>query len=70
MAESENKRELSAVGACLIIAIVVAALLTRHTDTEWIAGVRRWALFAWCLLGVGNLVGMWWAYIELGWGGY
>ncbi len=51
-------------------AFAIAALLTRRLGDDWIRVVRRWALFAWLLLGFGNLLGAWWAYVELGWGGY
>ncbi|MFQ5692811.1 MAG: heme lyase CcmF/NrfE family subunit, partial [Nitrospinota bacterium] len=36
----------------------------------WIRSTRRWSLIAWGFLGIGNLLGAWWAYRELGWGGY
>jgi cytochrome c-type biogenesis protein CcmF len=39
-------------------------------DNEWLPLVRRWTLFAWAILGFGNLLGAWWAYHVLGWGGY
>ena len=61
---------LGFAGFAVVFAIVIASLLVRSMGTEWIASIRRWALFAWGFLGLGNLVGMWWAYIELGWGGY
>src|SRR5258705_74458 len=48
----------------------VASLLTRRVDAEWLAAVRRWALLAWFFNTVGIVLGMWWAYVELGWGGY
>jgi len=51
-------------------ALALGALFSRRSDNSWLAPARRWALFAWLLLGIGNLVGMWWAYVELGWGGY
>ena len=51
-------------------AFAIAALLTRRLGDEWIMAVRRWALLAWLFLGVGNILGAWWAYVELGWGGY
>jgi len=51
-------------------AFVVAALITRQLDSEWLAAVRRWALLSWLFLTVGIVLGMWWAYVELGWGGY
>jgi cytochrome c-type biogenesis protein CcmF len=51
-------------------AFAVAALLTGRLGDDWIAVSRRWMLLVWLLLGVGNMVGAWWAYVELGWGGY
>ena len=57
-------------GFAIVFAFVIGALIARSPSAEWIRGIRRWTLFAWCMLGLGNLVGAWWAYIELGWGGY
>ncbi len=51
-------------------AYAFAALVTGQLDAVWLRGVRRWILAAWASLGVGILVGAWWAYLELGWGGY
>jgi cytochrome c-type biogenesis protein CcmF len=48
----------------------MAALLTRKLDTGWIHAMRRWMLVSWLFLGIGITLGMWWAYVELGWGGY
>src|ERR671928_189699 len=39
-------------------------------DSEWLASVRRWSLVSWFFNTVGIVLGMWWAYVELGWGGY
>ncbi len=50
-------------------AFAVAALVTGRLDNEWIAAVRKWMLAAWVLLTIGNVLGMIWAYEELGWGG-
>ncbi|UCC60929.1 MAG: cytochrome c biogenesis protein CcsA, partial [Dehalococcoidia bacterium] len=36
---------------------------------RWLTAVRRWTLISWLLLGVGNIIGAWWAYTELDWGG-
>jgi cytochrome c-type biogenesis protein CcmF len=58
------------VGLTIPFAFAVAALLTRRLGDEWLAAVRRWTIFAWLLLGIGNIIGAWWAYVELGWGGY
>ncbi len=51
-------------------AFVVAALATGRLGEEWIRATRRYALVAWCILGIGNLLGAWWSYHVLGWGGY
>ncbi len=51
-------------------AFAVAALLKRQLNNAWVVATRRWILAAWLLLGAGNLIGAWWAYVELGWGGY
>ena len=51
-------------------AFAVAALLSRRLDTGWIFAIRRWSLVSWLFLAVGITLGMWWAYVELGWGGY
>ena len=51
-------------------AYAIAALWTGRLDSVWLRGTRRWTLAAWASLGVGILVGAWWAYLELGWGGY
>ena len=61
---------LGYVGTSIPFAFAVAALLTRRLDAEWLAAVRRWSLLAWFFNTVGILLGMWWAYVELGWGGY
>ena len=47
-----------------------AALVTGRLDAGWLRGTRRWTLAAWAALGIGILMGAWWAYLELGWGGY
>ncbi len=51
-------------------AFAIAALAEGDTSAEWISATRRYALFAWGVLGIGNLLGGWWAYHVLGWGGY
>jgi cytochrome c-type biogenesis protein CcmF len=56
--------------ACTVpFAFAVAALITGRLDNEWILAVRKWMLFAWLFLTIGNVLGMVWAYEELGWGG-
>jgi len=61
---------LGFAGFAVVFALTMAALITRHVGAEWAGAVRHWTLFSWCALGVGNLLGMWWSYNELGWGGY
>jgi cytochrome c-type biogenesis protein CcmF len=57
--------------ACAIpFAFAVAALASRKIDTEWLIVVRRWSLISWFFLTIGIILGMWWAYVELGWSGY
>jgi len=51
-------------------AFAIAALVTGKLGKEWIRGIRRWNLFSWLFLGLGIILGAWWAYLELGWGGY
>ncbi len=51
-------------------AFAVAALITRQSGDLWIRTTRRWALAAWLFLSLGLLLGGWWAYDVLGWGGY
>jgi cytochrome c-type biogenesis protein CcmF len=58
------------VGCSVPFAFCVAALVTGRLDNEWIVAVRKWMLFAFLFLSIGNCLGMFWAYEELGWGGY
>ncbi len=51
-------------------AFAIAALVTRQTGDLWIRATRRWTLVAWLFLSMGLLLGAWWAYGVLGWGGY
>ena len=51
-------------------AFAIGALITRRVDASWIRSTRRFALIAWTLLGAGILLGTFWSYNELGWGGY
>lgn len=51
-------------------AFAIAALITGRLDAEWLKATRRYSLVAWAILGTGNLLGAWWAYRVLGWGGY
>ena len=61
---------LGYVGLTVPFAFAMAALLSGRTDERWLIATRRWTLFAWTALGVGQLLGAHWAYVEVGWGGY
>jgi cytochrome c-type biogenesis protein CcmF len=61
---------LGYVGLTIPFAFGMGALLSRRTDERWIVATRRWTLAAWTFLGVGQLLGAHWAYVEIGWGGY
>ena len=61
---------LGYVGFVVPFAFAIAALLTKQLDAQWIRTTRRWTLFSWLFLTLGNLFGAKWAYVELGWGGY
>ncbi len=58
------------VSTTVPFAFACAALMTRRLDDTWIRSTRRWALFSWFFLTLGNLFGARWAYEVLGWGGY
>ncbi len=61
---------LGYVGFVVPFAFAIAALLASKLDAQWIRTIRRWTLFSWLFLTLGNLFGAKWAYVELGWGGY
>ena len=61
---------LGYVGLTIPFAFAMGALLARRTDEMWIVATRRWTLVAWTALGIGQLLGAHWAYVEVGWGGY
>jgi cytochrome c-type biogenesis protein CcmF len=61
---------LGYVGLTIPFAFAMGALLARRSDELWIVATRRWTLLAWTFLGIGQLVGAHWAYVEIGWGGY
>jgi cytochrome c-type biogenesis protein CcmF len=61
---------LGYISITIPFAFAIAALLSKKLDTEWLVAVRKWTLVSWLFLGIGLLIGMWWAYVELGWGGY
>ncbi|NDI33827.1 heme lyase CcmF/NrfE family subunit [Chengkuizengella sediminis] len=61
---------LGYVGLAVPFAFAIAALILKNVDSFWIRMTRRWTLLAWLFLTLGNLLGGYWAYLELGWGGY
>jgi cytochrome c-type biogenesis protein CcmF len=61
---------LGYVATAIPFAFAIAALCARRLDAEWLSVVRRWALLSWFFLTIGIVLGMWWAYVELGWSGY
>ncbi|MBL8680823.1 MAG: cytochrome c biogenesis protein CcsA [Myxococcales bacterium] len=58
------------VGCAVPFAFAIGALVSGRLDEAWLYAVRKWALFAWLFLSIGNVLGMLWAYEELGWGGF
>ncbi|MEK9856198.1 MAG: cytochrome c biogenesis protein CcsA, partial [Rhodobiaceae bacterium] len=58
------------VGLSLAFAFAVAGLIEGRIDRAWARHVRPWISAAWCALTAGIALGSWWAYYELGWGGW
>ncbi|MGZ3274744.1 MAG: heme lyase CcmF/NrfE family subunit [Caulobacteraceae bacterium] len=58
------------VGMSVVYSFAVAALIEGRVDTAWARWVRPWTLAAWSFLTVGIMLGSFWAYYELGWGGW
>ncbi|MDP2322700.1 MAG: heme lyase CcmF/NrfE family subunit [Gammaproteobacteria bacterium] len=58
------------VGFSVAFAFAVAALLSGRVDQEWARWARPWTTAAWVFLTIGISLGSWWAYYELGWGGW
>ena len=58
------------VGFSVAFAFAIAALLGGHLDAAWARWSRPWTLVAWLFLTLGIMLGSWWAYYELGWGGW
>ncbi len=61
---------LGYVGFTVPFAFAIAALVTGRVGEGWLVETRRWTLFAWGFLTVGIVLGAWWSYEVLGWGGY
>ena len=61
---------LGYVGLSMAFSFAVAALIEGRIDAAWARWVRPWTLAAWIFLTIGIALGSWWAYYELGWGGF
>jgi cytochrome c-type biogenesis protein CcmF len=61
---------LGYAGYTIPFAMMIGALVVGRRDAGWLAASRRWNVASWLFLSVGILLGAWWAYVELGWGGY
>ncbi len=61
---------LGYVGLSTAFSFAVAALIGGRVDAAWARWVRPWTLAAWIFLTIGIALGSWWAYYELGWGGF
>jgi cytochrome c-type biogenesis protein CcmF len=58
------------VGMAVPFAFVLSSLIRGQLDSTWLRWSRPWTLVAWAFLTVGIILGSWWAYYELGWGGW
>ncbi len=58
------------VGFSVAFAFAIAALLSGRLDAAWARWTRPWTTVAWCFLTLGIILGSWWSYRELGWGGW
>jgi cytochrome c-type biogenesis protein CcmF len=61
---------LGLVGFTVPFCLAVAGLVTGRVGSSWLPEARRWAIFAWACLTAGVVLGAWWSYQVLGWGGY
>jgi cytochrome c-type biogenesis protein CcmF len=61
---------LGYISITIPFAFAVAALLSKRLEVDWLVAIRKWTLLSWLFLSIGICLGMWWAYVELGWGGY
>ena len=61
---------LGYVGFSLVFSLAIASLLRENTDQDWIIETRRWSMISWSFLTAGIALGSYWAYYELGWGGW
>ncbi len=58
------------VGFSVVFSITIAALISGQLDSVWARWSRPWTIIAWIFLTLGIMLGSWWAYYELGWGGW
>ena len=61
---------LGYVGLSIVWSFALAGLIRNTINKEWARNIRIWALTSWVFLTIGISLGSWWAYYELGWGGY
>src|SRR5437867_497644 len=61
---------LGYISITIPFAFAMAALLSKRLEVDWLVAIRKWTLLSWLFLSIGICLGMWWAYVELGWGGY
>src|SRR5436309_3087868 len=59
---------LGYISITIPFAFAIAALLSKRLDADWLVAIRKWTLLSWLFLSIGICLGMWWAYVELGWG--
>ena len=61
---------LGYVGFSLVFSLAIASLLRSNLDQDWISETRKWSIISWGFLTAGIALGSYWAYYELGWGGW
>src|SRR2546426_2279093 len=61
---------LGYISITIPFAFAMSALLLKKLDADWLVAMRKWTLLSWLFLSIGICLGMWWAYVGLGWGGY
>ncbi len=61
---------LGYVGFSLVFSLAIASLLKKNNDQDWIIETRKWSMISWGFLTAGIALGSYWAYYELGWGGW
>jgi len=61
---------LGFVGFTVPYAFAIGSLITGRVGEQWLTQIRRFAVFAWAFLTIGIVLGSWWSYQTLGWGGF